>query len=64
MTSTAGAMVRGRFAVAVCAGDPESVTLKVNAAAVTGEAGVPLMSPLDAFRVKPVGNVPAINCHV
>ena len=64
MVSVAGAMVRLKFALAVCADDAESVTLKVNGVAVTGDAGVPLMSPLDAFRVRPVGNVPAVNCQV
>jgi hypothetical protein len=62
--SGAGAMVRVRFAVAVCTGDPESVTLKVSEVAVTGKVGVPPINPLDAFRVKPVGSVPAVNCQV
>src|ERR1035441_9128616 len=61
----AGAIVSVRFVVvAVCAGEAESVTLKVSGVAFTVVEGVPLMSPLDAFRVKPVGNVPADNCHV
>ena len=64
MVSVAGAIVRERFALAVCAGDAESVTLKVNGVAVTGDAGVQLISPLDAFRVRPVDNVPAVNCQV
>ena len=64
MVSGAGAMVKVRFAVAVCAGEPESVTLKVNAAEATGKVGVPLMSPLDAFSDNPVGKVPEVNCQM
>ena len=44
--------------IAVCAGEPESVTLKVSGVALTGVEGVPLMSPLDAFRVSEALVVP------
>src|ERR1035437_8045030 len=64
MVRVAGAIVSARFAVAVCAGEPESVTLKLRGDAVTGAVGVPLMRPVDAFSVMPVGKVPAVNCHV
>ncbi len=63
MVSGAGLMIRVKLALAVCAGELESVTLKPRAA-VTGTAGVPLISPLDALSVSPVGSVPAVNCHV
>ena len=64
MVSTAGAMVRVKLALVFWAGEAESVTLKVNDVAVTGKVGVPLISPLDAFRANPVGSVPAVNCQV
>src|ERR1039457_4867599 len=53
-----------RSAVAVCAGDPESVTLKVSGVAVTGAVGMPLINPVDAFSAKPAGKDPAVNCQV
>ena len=59
-----GMMVRGSVGViAVCAGTPESVTLKVNGVAVAEAVGVPLMTPA-ALRVKPAGSVPEFNCQV
>ena len=64
IVNVAGAMVRVNAWLAVCTGEPESVTLKVSGVAVTGAAGVPLISPVDAFSDNPEGNVPAVNCHV
>src|ERR1035441_483731 len=64
IVNVAGAMVRFKFAVAVCAEDPESVTLNVSGVAVTGVVGVPPISPVEAFSAKPAGNVPAVSCHV
>jgi hypothetical protein len=63
MVRLAGAIVRVRFAVAVFAGEPESVTLKLRGEAVTGAVGVPLMRPVDALSAKPFGKVPDVNCH-
>ena len=61
----ADAMVIDKFVdVAVCAGDPESVTLNVSGVAVTGIVGVPLIVPAVAFSDSPAGRVPAVNCHV
>jgi hypothetical protein len=56
-------MVRVRFAVA-CAGEPESVALKVNGVALAVAVGVPLIRPDDAFRVRPAGRVPEVNCQL
>ena len=64
MVRVAGAIVSVRFTVAVCAEDPESVTLNVSGVAVTGVVGVPPISPVEAFSAKPAGNVPAVSCHV
>jgi hypothetical protein len=64
IVNVAGAMVRFKFTVAVCAEDPESVTLNVSGVAVTGVVGVPPISPVEAFSAKPAGNVPAVSCHV
>ena len=64
MESVGGAMVSVRLTLAFCAGEPESVTLKVSGVALTTALGVPLINPLDAFRVRPVDNVPAVNCQV
>jgi hypothetical protein len=58
------AMVSVRFAVAVCAGDPESVALKVSGVAPAVAVGVPLIRPVDAFSVNPAGKVPEVNCQV
>ena len=57
-------MVRVRFAVAVCAGEPESVALKVNGVAFAVAVGVPLIRPDDAFRAKPAGKLPEVNCQL
>ena len=65
MVRMGGAMVNVRLEVcAVCAGDPESVTLKVSGVALTATLGVPLISPLAALSDSPEGNVPAVNCQV
>jgi hypothetical protein len=57
-------MVKVRFAVAVCAGEPESVTLKVNGVALTVAVGVPLIRPDDAVHVNPAGRLPEVNCQL
>ena len=53
--------VRATVTVAVWAGEAESVTLKVSGAALAALAGVPLINPLDAPRVRPLGKVPPVN---
>ena len=54
----AGAMVSVRFTVAVCTGELESVTLKLNGVALIAVFGVPLIRPVDAVSERPDGNVP------
>ena len=57
-------MVNVRLTVAVCAEEPESVTLKVSGVALATAVGVPPIRPLEAFRLKPAGRVPDITVHV
>ena len=56
-------MVSVRLTVAAWAGEPESVTLKVSAVLATAKVGVPVICPVDAFSVRPVGSVPAVNAQ-
>jgi len=64
IVSGADATVKVKFAVAVCTGAPESVTLNPSGVALTTAVGVPLIRPDDAFRVRPPGSVPEVNCQV
>ena len=64
MERDADATVKVRFAVAVCTGGPESVTLKLNGVAFAGAVGIPLITPVDVFSVNPAGNLPEVNCQV
>jgi hypothetical protein len=57
-------IVRVRFAVCVRAGLLESVTLKARGVLATVEEGVPVMAPVEAFRVNPVGREPVVNDQV
>lgn len=54
---TAAAIASARALVAVCTEELESFDWTVNENDPEAD-GVPLMTPLDAFKVKPVGNVP------
>jgi hypothetical protein len=60
----AGVTLRVRFTDRVKAGLLESVTLKVSGVLVTGAVGVPVMAPVVAFRVKPIGRVPLVSDQV
>jgi len=60
----AGAMVHVRLALAVCAGEPESVTLNATTAALAAAVGVPLIKPVNEFRARPAGSVPEATAHV
>ena len=64
MESGAAVMVRFRLTLAVWAGEPESVAKKVRGAAFTWLVGVPLIRPVAAFSVNPLGKVPEVNCQV
>ena len=44
-----------KFAVAVCAGDAESVTVTTTLLLVPAAVGVPLMTPVEALIVNPAG---------
>ena len=60
----AGAIVRLSVADLVCAGLLESVAVKVSEVAVAVAVGVPLIRPVEPFRVSPAGSVPLVNDHV
>ena len=60
----AGAVVSVSDAVALCAGLPESVTLKVSDAPDTGAVGVPVMAPVAVFSDRPAGKLPLVSDHV
>ena len=64
IASVAGAIVSVSVLGAVCAGVPLSVTLKVSEALVTGAVGVPLITPVELFNVRPAGSVPLVRDHV
>ena len=57
-------IVRLKLALAVCAGEPESVTLKVSGVAATTTDGVPEMVPEDASKFNPAGREPAVSCQL
>src|ERR1017187_10813987 len=57
-------IVRVRSTVTECTGTAESLTLNVSGVAVMGFVGVPLISPVAAFKVRPAGNVPAVTCQL
>ena len=63
MVSPVAATVIVNITLAVCAGEPESVTLKVMAVELVKD-GVPLINPLEGSRVIPVGSLPAVIDHV
>ena len=57
-------MVRVRAALCVRAGLLESVTIKVSGVLATAAEGVPVIAPVEAFRVKPAGRVPLVSDQV
>jgi hypothetical protein len=58
IVSVADETVRVKVAVCVRAGLLESVTLKVSEVLATDAEGVPVIAPVEAFRVKPAGREP------
>ena len=48
-----------RFAVLLCAGEPESVTVKVIAAPLTAVVGVPVIAP-EVASESPAGSEPLV----
>ena len=57
------AIVRVRLTDLLCAGLLESVTINVSAVALAAAVGVPLITPVAAFKVKPAGRVPLVRLH-
>jgi hypothetical protein len=64
MVSVAGVVVSVSAAVALCAGIPESVILKLSDAPDTAAVGVPVIAPVAAFSDNPAGNVPPVSDQV
>ena len=64
MTSAAAETVRVREVLCVRAGLLESATLNVSGVLATDAEGVPVMAPVEAFRVTPAGRDPVINDQV
>lgn len=58
IASVAGAIVSVNALEEFCAGDPLSITLNVRGDFVTAVVGVPVITPVEAFRFKPAGSVP------
>jgi hypothetical protein len=57
-------IVRVKLTLAVSAGEPESVALKVRGVAFTRLVGVPPIKPVEAFSDNPLGRAPEVNCQV
>jgi hypothetical protein len=64
MTSAAAETVRVREALCVRAGLLESETLNVSGVLATDAEGVPVMAPVETFRVKPAGREPPVSDQV
>ena len=63
IVKAAEATVSVRLTFDVCAGELESVTLKVSATAFAVVVGVPLITPVEEFNASPVGSVPEVSVH-
>jgi uncharacterized protein YunC (DUF1805 family) len=57
-------IVNVRLTVVVCCGALESVTRNVKGVLATEVVGVPVMSPLNAFRLRPAGRAPEISVQL
>jgi len=57
------AMVSVNVAVAVTGGVLLSVTVNPSDTFATVAVGVPLIRPVDAFSIRPLGNIPDVSCH-
>ena len=62
MASVGGAIEKVKLAGAVCAGDSESVTLMVTVK-LPEAVGVPLITPVAAFKLTPAGKAPEAMDH-
>jgi hypothetical protein len=61
VTEGVAAIVNVSAAVCVRAGLLESVTLRERGVLATDAEGVPVMAPVEAFRIKPVGSEPLVS---
>jgi hypothetical protein len=59
----AGLMVIGSVVLLLCAGLPESLTVKVSAVAAVVIVGVPAIAPVAAASVRPAGSVPLLSAQ-
>ena len=59
-----GAIVMVSDLGAVCAGELLSVTLNVTESLETAAVGVPVMAPVDEFKLSPAGREPLVIDHV
>ena len=57
-------MVSVKLTDLVCLGLLESVTAKVSEVALAATAGVPLIAPVEEFRTRFAGSVPAVRDQV
>jgi hypothetical protein len=57
-------MVSAKDAEVVCCGVPESVNWNVIRDPDTASVGVPLITPVDEFRVDHAGNLPEVTFQV
>ena len=64
MPSAAAETVRVREALCVSAGLLESATLNGSGVLATDAEGVPVMVPVEAFRVRPAGREPLVSDQV
>lgn len=56
-------MVSVTLTLAVCAGEPESLTVNISGVMLAAVLGVPLINPVDEFNVKPPVSVPDVSAH-
>jgi hypothetical protein len=59
----ASIIVSETVTVATCDVAPESLTLKVRDVASTAASGMPLISPVEEFRLRPAGSWPSVRLH-
>ena len=60
MVKAEDVIVRNSVAEAFCAGMLESVTWRTSLRFETGTVGVPLINPLEGFKVNPAGRAPKV----
>jgi hypothetical protein len=63
VTVNGNTVVKLKLAFAVCAGEPESVTLNTRSVLFTTVVGVPLTTPVAELKANPLGSVPEESVH-